>query len=114
MRAMIMSPVTNKSDMWFLGDDDLIYHIKEGTGDALEQQDIDDGYVDYIYIDVYKNNLSDILDDDIYDGGFILLEKFYKDMSIEDILATVEEFHDVKFFSVDDNELAAIMKGVEA
>lgn len=90
--------------MWFLGDDDLIYHIKEGTGDNLEQDDIDDKYVDYIYIDVYRNNLSDILEDNIYDGGMILLKKLYKDMSIEEILGVVEEFYDVKFFSMDDSE----------
>ena len=102
MNAMIVSPIMDKSDMWFLGDDDLIYHIKEGTGDALEQEDIDDGYVDYIYIDVYKNNLTDIHEDNIFDGGFILLKKLYKDMTIEEILAEVETFHEVSFFSIDD------------
>lgn len=116
MRALIVSPITDKSDMWLLGDDELIYHIKEGTGDALEQEDIDDGYVDYIYIDIYKNDLNDIYEDNIFDGGFILLKKLYKDMSIEDILATVEEFHDVRFFSMEDDEWdkmhAQVMEGV--
>lgn len=104
MRAFIAPKINNKSDMWVMGDDDLIYHIKEGTGDALEQQDIDDGYVDYIYIDIYKNNLTDINEDNISDGGFILLKTPYADLSVEDLLGIVEEFHGVKFFSISEED----------
>ena len=102
MYSVITSKITNKSDMWLLGDDDLIYHIAEGTGDNLTQEDIDDGYVDYIYIDIYKNDLSEIHDDNIFDGGFILLSKLYAEMSVEDILDIVSREHNAKFFTKED------------
>ena len=90
----------NKDDMWLFGNDNRIYRILEGTGDALEQEDIDDGYVDYIYIDIY-DQMSDIVDNDIIDGGMILLKTLYKDMSVDGILRKVENFYDVKFFTED-------------
>ena len=90
----------NKDDMWLFGNDNRIYRILEGTGDALEQEDIDDGYVDYIYIDIY-DQMSDIVDNDIIDGGMILLKTLYKDTSVDGILRKVENFYDVKFFTED-------------
>ena len=90
----------NKDDMWLFGNDNRIYRILEGTGDALEQDDIEDGYVDYIYIDIY-DHMSDIVDNDIIDGGMILLKTLYKDMSVDGILRKVENFYDVKFFTED-------------
>lgn len=71
------------------------YDIREGTGDALEQEDIDDGYVDYIYYDYYAS-LTDIKEDNAYDGGMILLKRLYKDLDDEDIIKKVVEFEDLK------------------
>ena len=97
MKAIIETPILDKSDMWLLGFDDKIYHIAEGTGDALTQDDINAGYVDYIYIDVYLNNLTDIYNNDTWDGGFILLTEPYKDMSVVEIIDKVEKFYDIMF-----------------
>ena len=113
MRALIASLITDKSDMWVLGNDDLIYHISEGTGDALSPIDLEEGFVDYIYIDVYKNNLSDVHDDNIFDGGFLLLKTLYADTPIDDILAIVEQYYDVKFFTIDDSDWNASMEEIE-
>lgn len=76
-------------------DGNFYYRISEGTGDNLSQEDIDDGYVDYIYYDYYAT-LEDIKEDNTYDGGMILLKKFYQDMTEEEILKTVAEFEDTE------------------
>lgn len=83
-------------DMWLMTDDGYIYHIQEGTGDNLTEEDIDDGYKDYIYIDIYAN-MTDIIGEETYDGGMILLKKLYKDMTIKEIIKEVEDFYDIKF-----------------
>ena len=112
MRALITTPIKDKSDFWVLGNDDLIYHIKEGTGDNLLQEDIDAGYVDYIYIDIFKNNLTDIEDGNIHDGGQILLKEYYKDLTVVDILGIVEEFFGVRFFSMKSEDWEIMLKEV--
>ena len=90
MNTVITEKITDKSDFyWQIGD--YIYHIAEGTGDALTEEDIEKGIVDYIYYDTYET-IKDVAEDNIFDGGCILLEKLYKDMSLEEIIATVIEF----------------------
>ena len=75
---------------------DTIYEIEEGTGDNLLQEDIEDGYVDYIYyssyssLEAYKDGEAEI------DGGMILLRKYYIDFTKEEIVRKVEEFENVK------------------
>ena len=53
--------------------------IDEGTGDNLLDEDIAEGYVDYIYYDIYKDYL-DVESDNSDDGGMYLLRKPYVDM----------------------------------
>ena len=52
-----------------------IIRIAEGTGDNLLEEDIDAGYVDYIYYDQY------LLDADMsnVDGGMLLLKEMLRD-----------------------------------
>ncbi len=75
---------------------DIIYEIEEGTGDNLLNEDIEEGYVDYIYyssyssLEAYKDGEAEI------DGGMILLRKYYIDFTPEEILEKVEEFENVK------------------
>ena len=48
-----------------------LFRILKGDGLNLTSEDIEDGYVDYLYYDVYDiQELSDI-----EDGGLVLLEK---------------------------------------
>ncbi len=66
-----------------------IIRIAEESGDNLLPEDIEDGYVDYIYYEQYK------LEPEIpeYDGGQILLEEMFRDKyrctadSIPDVLS---------------------------
>lgn len=55
--------------------DKYVLFIKEGSGDNLSYEDIEDGYVDYIYTEIY---LKDDLVKEEYpseiDGGFIMLK----------------------------------------
>lgn len=52
-----------------------IIKISEGSGDNLTDEDIDEGYVDYIYYDTY----------DVYpdirerDGGMVMLNELFRD-----------------------------------
>lgn len=66
-----------------------IYHIQEGSGDALSLEDIEDGYIDYIYYDILED-AQDV--DSIIDGGCILLKKNYVDLTIGQIVQKVLDF----------------------
>lgn len=52
-----------------------IVKISEGTGDNLTDEDMDQGYVDYIYYDTYS------MDGDIreLDGGMIMLTELFRE-----------------------------------
>jgi len=73
------------------GQDGLYYDICEGTGDNLLQEDIDEGYVDYIYYNVYKS-LIDLKENNECDGGMYLLKKLYADHTQEEIISIMEEY----------------------
>lgn len=94
--CFISSPLSIDKPMFVEDEDGFIFRIAEGTGDALEQKDIDNGYVDYIYYDIYAS-LEDICDQEIYDGGIILLKKPYKEHTVEEILAEVCKFCNALF-----------------
>ncbi len=94
--SVIKTELSVDRTMFVITDDGYIYKISEGTGDNLEEKDIVDGYVDYIYYDVFCS-LEDLNEDIIDDGGMILLKKLYKEHSVEEILKVVEDFANVKF-----------------
>lgn len=64
-----------------------IVKVAEGTGDNLTEDDIESGYIDYIYYDTYT------MDGDIqeYDGGMIMLTELFQDKydSTEDAIPAV-------------------------
>lgn len=92
---MLNTAPKDKSNFWAKDrENGRWWHITEGTGDGLSQEDIDDGYVDYIYYDYY-DSLNSIEDQEAYDGGMILLKKAYQDHSLEEIVKTVQDFEDV-------------------
>ena len=51
-----------------------IIKISEGSGDNLTDEDMEAGYIDYIYYDTY------VMDGDIRenDGGMIMLKEFFR------------------------------------
>lgn len=66
-----------------------IIRIAEGTGDNLLPEDIEEGYVDYIYYEQYE--LSQDFPE--VDGGQVLLEEMFRDKfscteeALEDVLS---------------------------
>lgn len=90
--ATISVPLSVSSTMYVQDENGYIYRIAEGTGDNLEREDIDAGYVDYIYYDVYED-LESLRDgEDGMDGGIILLKTPYAEMTVATILDTVADF----------------------
>lgn len=74
------------TDFMVCVDDDIYIHITEGTGDNLLSEDIEEGYVDYIYYEVFRAGLwqgEPVMDE--IDGGMVLLKEMYIDMDIIDI-----------------------------
>ena len=66
-----------------------IIRISEGDGCNLSQEDIDNGYADYLYYDVFDpQNLQDV-----EDGGMVLLKKPIKEefSSIQGVIDRVTE-----------------------
>ena len=70
----------------------------EGTGDNLLQEDIDAGYVDYVYYTTYS--VTDTVEEE--DGGMMLLtvpfSEVYcyegtREVNVEKLLADIVSFH---------------------
>lgn len=59
----------------FIPEKRQVIHISEGSGDNLLQEDIENGYVDYIYYEQYELG-ADVME---MDGGQILLKEMLRD-----------------------------------
>lgn len=59
----------------------LFLYVAEGTGDNLWQEDMDEGYVDYLYIEVYKMDGTEMFE---VDGGELLLKEYVRDRYAND------------------------------
>ena len=71
--------------------DNTWYRLAEGTGDNLSQEDIDEGYIDYIYYDTFEN-LEELYDNENDDGGMILLKKLYQEQTVENLISIANDF----------------------
>ena len=91
----MLNTITPARDFWARDEKGRWWNITEGTGDNLTQEDIDNGYVDYIYYDYY-DSLDAIQFQDAHDGGMILLKKLYQNHSLEEIIQQVQDFESVK------------------
>lgn len=80
----------NPLDFWARGEKTKRwYHICEGTGDGMSNEDFDAEYVDYIYYDIF-DCLGDVYEQNVYDGGMVLLRKRYRDMTLKQVVLEVE------------------------
>ena len=100
------SAVADKSDFWVAwtpegakdaAQETAVLHITEGDGTNLSEEDGEEGYVDYIYYDVYRavpfleamslaydeNAAQDLIDD----GGMVLLKEPYSSLTAESIVS---------------------------
>lgn len=92
-------------DFWFyveeITDEEgnpTVFHVQEGTGDNLLAEDINEGFVDYIYYDTYDGEITypmidayesgdnlDALADNESDGGMVLLYSGYINLTVQQI-----------------------------
>ena len=93
------------SDFWFYTEEitdengnPTVFHVQEGTGDNLLDEDIEEGFVDYIYYDIYDGEITypmidayesgddtDALDSKETDGGMALLYNPYINLTVQQI-----------------------------
>lgn len=65
--------------------DGTVIELSEGTGDNLLHEDIEEGYIDYLYYNIYPDILAYKRDEE-YDGGQILLTRYAADMTDEEAI----------------------------
>lgn len=70
---------------YYINIDGQIIYITEGTGDNLLQEDIDEGYVDYIYYEVF--DLACGIEE--VDGGMVLTTEMVATMDKNEIIHRV-------------------------
>lgn len=63
--------------------------IVEGTGDNLTDEDIKDGYIDYVMTSVYRVEGEEII---LEDGGQMLSKTPIKDLEEEDLVNRVLDY----------------------
>ena len=104
-KIKVIGEPIDKSDFWFYTEEitdekgnPTVFHVREGSGDNLLPEDVEEGYNDYIYYDTYDGEITySMLDayesgDDyrtlekmISDGGMALLYNAYIDLTVQQI-----------------------------
>ena len=84
-------------EYWVIIEGQTAIRVREGTGDNLSQEDIDDGYLDYIYYDTFdfedgRNIAERAEEDQNSDGGLILLKSNYVAHTPQEIAEKVVAF----------------------
>lgn len=70
-------------------DTEKLITIVEGTGDNLTDEDIKDGYTDYVMTSVYRVEGEDIV---LEDGGQMLSQTPIKDLEEEELVRRVLDY----------------------
>ena len=70
-------------------DTEKLITIVEGTGDNLTDEDIKDGYIDYVMTSIYRVDGEDIV---LEDGGQMLSQTPIKDLEEEDLVKRVLDY----------------------
>lgn len=104
-KIKVIGEPIDHSDFWFYTEEitdakgnPTVFHVREGSGDNLLPEDVEEGYNDYIYYDTYDGEITySMLDayesgDDyrtlekmISDGGMVLLYNAYVDLTVQQI-----------------------------
>lgn len=70
-------------------DTEKLITIAEGTGDNLTDEDIKDGYIDYVMTSVYRVEGEDIV---LEDGGQMLSQTPIKDLEEDELVRRVLDY----------------------
>lgn len=70
-------------------DTEKLITIVEGTGDNLTEEDIEDGYIDYVMTSVYRVEGEDIV---LEDGGQMLSQIPIEDLEEDELVRRVLDY----------------------
>lgn len=70
-------------------DTEKLITIVEGTGDNLTEEDIKDGYTDYVMTSIYRVDGEDIT---LEDGGQMLSQTPIKDLEEDELVSRVLDY----------------------
>ena len=104
-KIKVIGEPIDKSDFWFYTEEitdekgnPTVFHVQEGTGDNLLTEDIEAGFTDYIYYDIFDGEITYqmidayesgddqcALEDMESDGGMALLYNAYIDLTVQQI-----------------------------
>lgn len=70
-------------------DTEKLITIVEGTGDNLTDEDIEDGYIDYVMTSVYRVEGEDIV---LEDGGQMLSQTPIEDLEEDELVRRVLDY----------------------
>lgn len=90
IKMKYMQPM--KSIKLYVPDTQELILAVEGTGDNLLAEDEEQGYVDYIMVEMYKLEDTDVEE---IDGGQIMLTKLVADMTHKEFKQAVLDFWDI-------------------
>lgn len=119
----VVGEPNDHSDFWFYAEEiedkkgnPTVFHVQEGTGDNLLEEDIEEGFTDYIYYDTFNGKITyrmidaygsgddaDKLDNMESDGGMVLLYNPYRDLTVQQICWKV-----LNIFGVENPEILTV------
>lgn len=70
-------------------DTEKLITIVEGTGDNLTEEDIEDGYIDYVMTSIYRVEGEDIV---LEDGGQMLSQTPIEDLEEDELVRRVLDY----------------------
>ena len=70
-------------------DTEKLITIVEGTGDNLTEEDIEDGYIDYVMTSIYRVEGEDIV---LEDGGQMLSQTPIEDLEEDELVKRVLDY----------------------
>ena len=108
-KIKVIGKPINHSDFWFYTEEitdekgnPTVFHVREGSGENLLEEDVEEGFTDYIYYDIFDGEITypmidayesgddqDTLEDMESDGGMVLLYNAYIDLTVQQICCTV-------------------------
>ena len=77
--------------MIYLKDRGLLITVAEGTGDNLTDEDIADGYIDYVMTNIYEQNGYELTE---IDGGQMLSQRVIANMDSDELANRLLDYWD--------------------
>lgn len=77
--------------MIYLKDRGLLITVAEGTGDNLTDEDIADGYIDYVMTNLYEQNGYELTE---IDGGQMLSQRVIANMDRDELANRLLDYWD--------------------